>query len=41
VCDTVYETEEMNKDDFQCIQVKNPVCSNVDQNLYDKVIANA
>ena len=36
VCDTVYETEEGHKDDFQCIKVKNPSCSSVDQTLYDK-----
>ncbi len=36
VCDTVYETDETHKDDFQCIEVTNPSCSNVDQTLYDK-----
>jgi hypothetical protein len=36
VCDTVYETDETNKDDFQCISVRNSVCNNADQTLYDK-----
>ena len=36
VCDTVYETDSTNRNDFQCIKVRNSVCSNVDQTLYDK-----
>jgi len=36
VCDTVYETVESSKGDFQCINVKNSVCYMVDQTLNDK-----
>jgi len=36
VCDTVFETDGTNRNDYQCIKVRNSVCSNVDQTLYDK-----
>jgi len=36
VCDTVYETESTEKDDFQCITITNPSCSTRDYTVYDK-----
>merc|ERR1712212_965941 len=36
VCDTVYETELTEKDDYKCIQVVNPYCAKKDRTVYDK-----
>ena len=36
VCDTVYETEYTEKDDFQCITITNPSCGTKDYTVYDK-----
>lgn len=38
VCDTVYDTDESKKDEFACVNVVNPVCKDVDQTIYDKVL---
>merc|ERR1719209_645960 len=36
VCDTVYETELTEKDDFKCINVVNPHCAMKEHTVYDK-----
>jgi hypothetical protein len=36
VCDTVYDTELTEKDDFKCIKVTNPYCATKDFTVYDK-----
>merc|ERR1719153_1799499 len=36
VCDTVYETELTEKDDYKCITVMNPYCAKKDRTVYDK-----
>jgi len=36
VCDTVYETELTEKDDYKCIHVVNPYCAKKDRTVYDK-----
>merc|ERR1711894_81227 len=36
VCDTVYETELTEKDDYKCITVVNPYCAKKDRTVYDK-----
>jgi len=36
VCDTVYETELTEKDDYKCITVINPYCAKKDRTVYDK-----
>merc|ERR1712179_713740 len=36
VCDTVYETELTEKDDYKCITVVNPYCAKKDHTVYDK-----
>merc|ERR1712018_331475 len=36
VCDTVYDTELTERDDFQCIKVVNPYCSLKEHTVYDK-----
>merc|ERR1719411_2096878 len=36
VCDTVYETELTEKDDFKCIAVTNPHCAMKEHTVYDK-----
>merc|ERR1711981_343804 len=36
VCDTGYETEYAEKDDFQCITITNPSCGTKDHTVYDK-----
>merc|ERR1712241_1514381 len=36
VCDTVYETELTEKDDYKCISVMNPYCAKKDRTVYDK-----
>merc|ERR1712179_343726 len=38
VCDTVYETELSEKDDFKCITVVNPYCAKKDHTVYDKTL---
>jgi len=36
VCDTVYETELTERDDYKCITVLNPYCAKKDRIVYDK-----
>merc|ERR1712060_124787 len=36
VCDTVYETELTEKDDYKCITVVNPYCAKKERTVYDK-----
>ena len=36
VCDTVYETSATTKDDFQCLNVQNPKCTNEENTIYDQ-----
>ena len=36
MCDTVYEMEYKEKDDFKCLEVANPVCSTKTKTLFDK-----
>merc|ERR1719439_27268 len=36
VCDTVYETELTEKDDYKCITIVNPYCAKKDRTVYDK-----
>merc|ERR1712140_58756 len=36
VCDTVYDTELTERDDFQCINVVNPYCAMKEHTVYDK-----
>merc|ERR1712059_201708 len=36
VCDTVYDTELTERDDFQCVKVVNPYCSIKEHTVYDK-----
>merc|ERR1712198_492574 len=36
VCDTVYETELTEKDEYKCITVVNPYCAMKDRTVYDK-----
>merc|ERR1712173_103391 len=36
VCDTGYETEYTEKDDFQCITITNPQCGTKEHTVYDK-----
>merc|ERR1712228_1044734 len=36
VCDTVYETELTERDDFKCIKVTNPHCAHKEHIVYDK-----
>jgi len=40
VCDTVYETELTEKDDFKCITVTNPHCAVKEHTVYDKTCKN-
>merc|ERR1711862_81841 len=35
VCDTVYETELTEKDDYKCITVVNPYCAKKDRTVYE------
>merc|ERR1712112_100089 len=35
-CDTVYETELTEKDDYKCITIVNPYCAKKDRTVYDK-----
>merc|ERR1712226_1650546 len=36
VCDTVYDTELTERDDFQCINIANPYCAMKEHTVYDK-----
>ena len=36
VCDTVFDTSFTTKDDFQCLNVMNPMCSTEERTIYDK-----
>jgi len=36
VCDTVYDTELTERDDFQCINIVNPYCAMKEHTVYDK-----
>merc|ERR1711944_250319 len=36
VCDTVYETELTEKDDYKCITITNPYCAKKERTVYDK-----
>merc|ERR1711981_695563 len=36
VCDTVYETELTERDDFKCVKVTNPYCALKEHTVYDK-----
>ncbi|XP_059085534.1 uncharacterized protein LOC131882415 [Tigriopus californicus] len=36
VCDTVYETQMTTKEDFQCLEIENPVCVNEERAIVDK-----
>merc|ERR1712141_597388 len=36
VCDTVYETELTEKDDYKCLNIVNPYCAKKDRTVYDK-----
>merc|ERR1712020_578332 len=36
VCDTVYDTEFTERDDFQCVNVVNPYCAVKEHTVYDK-----
>merc|ERR1712055_1061270 len=40
VCDTVYETQFTERDDFKCITVKNPHCAVKEHTVYDKTCRN-
>merc|ERR1711996_212979 len=40
VCDTVYETEITERDDFKCVQVTNPYCAVKEHTVYDKTCRN-
>merc|ERR1711864_52260 len=36
ICDTVYETELTERDDFKCINIVNPYCASKEHTIYDK-----
>jgi len=40
VCDTVYETEITERDDFKCVNVINPYCAVKEHTVYDKTCRN-
>merc|ERR1712083_697144 len=40
VCDTVYETELTERDDFKCVKVVNPYCAVKEHTVYDKTCRN-
>merc|ERR1712059_98605 len=36
ICDTVYETDLTERDDFKCINIVNPYCATKEHTIYDK-----